>query len=497
VDNPVGLSKACGQARPDDEGVSESTPGLSTGRHFHSPRLGASVAVVDEPLQDSSVNTEPEGLDMKVTRGMRRRSAKLERRAQLVTPDTLIAGVDLARKDSVVVLVRARDKARVGRLRIPTTADGVRTLVRRAGELQRRHQLPHLVLGMEACSHYWKVVAKAATEIGLPYVIVQSFVLARSRELDDLTRDKTDPRDAALIADLVAELRFVDAQLETGVWAELRLLAEARDQRGVERRSALQEQRAFLELVWPALLQQVPDLAGTHVQATLRLGLTPLEIAGLPLDEFTRRLRDEHRDRRFLRWMAQRIWSAAQAATDSDELTAATVRLQFAAGRVLAAERAVEIIDRRMLAAFERTGLGWLRGQIRGLGDVCLVNLLAMTGDLRRFDDARCLPKLAGSNPTERSSGQSHAPGGIHRRGRKVLRLLAYQAAVCLVLHNPDFRLRFLALTQREHHRLEKRQAYVAVANKLLRTLWALATSGRAYDSQVALGIVRAEVRAA
>jgi transposase len=77
-------------------------------------------------------------------------------------------------------------------------------------------------------------------------------------------------------------------------------------------------------------------------------------------------------------------------------------------------------------------------------------------------------------------------PGGIHRRGRKALRLLAYQAAVCLVLHHPDFRQRFLALTQRDHHRLEKRQAYVAVANELLRTLWA--TVGR---PRVALGRTR------
>jgi transposase len=498
VGNPVGLSKACGQAHPADQRISESTPGLSTGRHFHSPRLGSGVAVVEEPLQDSElVNNEPEGLDMKVTRGMRRRSAKLERRSALVTPDTLIAGVDLARKESVVVFVRARDKVRLGRLRVPTTAAGVQTLARRARELQRRHQLPRLVLGMEACAHYWKVLAKAATQIGLPYLIVQSFVLARARELDDLTRDKTDPRDAALIADLVAELRFVDAQLETGVWAELRLLAEARDQRSVERNAALHEQRSLLELIWPDLLEQVPDLDGTHVQATLRLGQSPLEIAALTLDEFSRRLRVEHRDRRFLGWMAGRIWTAAQAAADSDELTAATLRVQFAAERALAAERAIDILDRRMLAASDRTGLGWLRGQIRGLGDVGLVNLLALTGDLRRFDDARCLPKLAGSNPTERSSGQSHAPGGIHRRGRKTLRLVAYQAAVCLVLHNPDFRQRFVALTQREHHRLEKRQAYVAVANKLLRTLWTMATSGRSYDSQIALGIVRGEVRAA
>lgn len=434
---------------------------------------------------------------MKGTRGMRRRTAKLERRARLITPDTLIAGVDLARKESWVVFVRARDKARLGRLRIPPTAAGVQTLVRRAGELQRRHQLPRLVLGMEACGHYWKMIAKAAAQLQVPYRLVQSFVLARAREFDDLTRDKTDPRDAALIADLVADLRFLESQLETGVWAELRLLAEARDQRQVERCAALQEQRAFLELVWPALLEQVPDLAGTHLQATLRLGLSPREIADLSLVEFTQRLRDEHRDRRFLGWMAHRIWTAARLAADSDELGAAILRVQFAAQRVRAAEQAIDLLDRRMLAAFERTGLGRLHGQIRGLGDVGLVNLFALIGDPSRFDDARCLPKLAGSNPTERSSGQSQAFAGIHRRGRRTLRLLAYQAAVCLVRHNPDFRQRYLALTTREHHRLEKRQAYVAVANKLLRTLWTMATSGRAYDSRIALGLVGSKVQAA
>jgi transposase len=195
--------------------------------------------------------------------------------------------------------------------------------------------------------------------------------------------------------------------------------------------------------------------------------------------------------------MARRIWTAAQAATDSDELTAAMLRARFAAEQVLAAEQAIAILNQRMLAAFERTGLGWLRHQIHGLGDVSLINLLALAGDPRRFDDARCLPKLAGSNPTERSSGQSQAPGGIHRRGRKALRLCAYQAAISLVAHNPDFRQRFLALTQREHHRLERRQAYVAVANKLLRTLWAMATGGCTYDSRIALGLTRGEVRAA
>lgn len=423
---------------------------------------------------------------MKVTRGMQRRAAKAARRATMVGPDTLIAGIDLAKKHSVVVFLRARDRAPLGRLRIPTTAAGLVELERRGRELMERTGLGRLLLGMEATGHYWKILARAATELGLPYVIVQSFVLARSRELDDLTRNKNDQRDAFLIGQLVAEHRFTEVVLERGAWAELRLLAEARDQRRVERGAGLIEQRALLELVWPELLEQVSTLAGTHLQACLRLGLTPAEIATMSLAQFARLLQREHGERRFTSWMAERLWAAARANRPCDETAAAMLRVQLAAQRILAADQAVTTLDARMVGIFETTGLSWMKGQIRGIGEALLINLLALSGDPRRFDDAGCMVKLAGSNPTERSSGQVEASGGIPRRGRRTLRVVACQAAVCLIKHNPDFEAFFRRLTQRPQRPLAAKAARVAVANKLMRILWAMAVSGQAYDSQLA-----------
>jgi transposase len=415
---------------------------------------------------------------------MQRRTAKLARRSEIVNGRTLLAGIDIAKRESLVVFVRAADKARLGKLRIPTTAQGVLEVARRGRQLTEQLGLERLVLAMETTGHYWKILARSAQRLGLRYVTVQSFVVARAREFDDLTRDKTDQRDAGLIADLACELRFNEVQLESGAWAELRSLAEARDHYRVDQRSALQEQRALLELSWPELLRSVPDLDGSHLQAMLRLGLAPSQIASLPKARFTAALRREHR-KRFLPWMAGRLWAAAGRACPEDQSPALTLRLQLAAQRNLAGEVAVRRLDQEMRLAFEQTGLGWLRGQIRGLGDTMLHNLLALSGDPRRLDDSRCMVKLAGSNPTERSSGEQQATGGIHRRGRPLLRLLAHQAAISLVSHNPDFKLRFLALTQRHHRPLEKKQAYIAVANKLLRTLWVLAVTGQSYRSQL------------
>ena len=297
-------------------------------------------------------------------------------------------------------------------------------------------------------------------------------------------RHAVDLRDAGLIADLASDLRFNEVQLESGAWAELRTLADARDHYRVDQRAALQEQRALLELTWPELLEQVPELDGSHLQAMLRLGLAPHQIASLSKARFAAQLRREHIGR-FRPWMAERLWAAARAAHPEDHSPAFTLRLQLAAQRNRAGQLAVARLDQEMASAFEQTGLGWMRGQIRGLGEIMLHNLLALAGDPRRLDDSRCMVKLAGSNPTEHSSGEQQAGGGIHRRGRPLLRLLAHQAAVTLVRHNPDFRARFLALTQRPHNPLEKKQAYVAVGNKLLRTLWALAVHSQPYRSQL------------
>ena len=153
---------------------------------------------------------------MQITRGMQRRTDKLARRRERLPADALIAGVDLGKKHSVVVFVRAADRARVGRLDIRNDPAGRTRLIARGRELVDEHRTGPLVVAMEPTSHFWKPLARAAAAAGVPYVLVQGFVVSQARELEDLTRDKTDLRDAGLIAELAAELRFTETRLPEG-----------------------------------------------------------------------------------------------------------------------------------------------------------------------------------------------------------------------------------------------------------------------------------------
>ncbi len=434
---------------------------------------------------------------MQVTRGMRRRTDKLARHRERLPADALIAGVDLGKKRSVVVFVRATDRARLGRLDISSDPAGRAQLIARGRELVAAHGTGPLVVAMEPTSHFWKPLARAVDAEDVPYVLVQGFVVSHARELDDLTRDKTDTRDATLIADLAAGLRFTETRLPEGPWAESALLVDARDARRIERSAALQEVRALLELAWPSLLAACPALRGSHLGAMLRSGSTPQQLAALPARRFGALLR-RHHEGRFMDWMARRLQAAARDVVALPETPAAALRWRLAMERVALADAAIVELDRRLVELLELSGYGWLRGQIRGLGDPTLAALLALTGDPARYDDARCLVKLAGTNPTARSSGEHEAAGGIHRRGRPLLRFLSFQAAVTLVRHEPDYRHRYDELTAPDRrNRLAPKQAYVALGNKLLRTLWSMAVSGADYEPAIARGEVRPLPRAA
>lgn len=404
---------------------------------------------------------------MQVTRGMRRRSEKQARRRERLPADALIAGVDLAKKEAVVVYVRASDRARVGKLVVSSDPVGRARLIARGRELAAAHGTGLLVLAMEPTSHFWKPLARTAEAAGIADVLVQGFVVAHARELDDLTRDKTDARDAGLIADLAAELRFTETRL-------------------------LQEMRALLELAWPDLLAACPDLAGTHLQALLRTGLTPQANS----------------------WPCR---SVASRPSCVDIIGAASCAGWPAACGPLpgTCPSCPRPRPRRCAGVSPRSGSRWRtvpspsstrawsscssRPATAGCGASSKASRTPRSRlcspspvTLARCDDARCLVKLAGTNPTERSSGEREAAGGIHRRGRPVLRYVAYQAAVCLVRHEPEFQRRFGELTDtRRAHRLTPKQAYVALANKLLRTLWSMAVSGRGYEPAIARGEVR------
>jgi transposase len=88
----------------------------------------------------------------------------------------------------------------------------------------------------------------------MPFVCVQPVVSSWSRRTEDLTFEKTDDKDAVLIARLTAQLRCYVPEPVDEAWARLRHLGTRREQLLTEAGSQVQQMPDLLECAWPAAL---------------------------------------------------------------------------------------------------------------------------------------------------------------------------------------------------------------------------------------------------
>src|SRR5215469_1281607 len=145
----------------------------------------------------------------------------------------------------------------------------------------------------EPTGHRWRVLGQLAADRGMSFVCVQPMLSSWARRSEDLTFDKTDEKDAVLIARLTAQLRCYVPEPVDETWGRLRHLGARREQLLTSIVSEIQQVRALLECVWPAALEcaQQPfrsktwtaamhvvcDRAGGDLTRTRQLGLARFE----------------------------------------------------------------------------------------------------------------------------------------------------------------------------------------------------------------------------
>src|SRR6266550_643757 len=151
------------------------------------------------------------GNDSGVSRGDRNRNARLERLRALVPLTNAIAGIDLAGKKQMVV-VTDHDSRVIARRAFRCRAWDLGAALDWAAGRAAAHGWAGVTVSGEPAGHRWRVLGQlAADRAGAVRVCVQPVVTSWSRRTEDLTCDKTDDKDAVLIARLTAQLRCPSA----------------------------------------------------------------------------------------------------------------------------------------------------------------------------------------------------------------------------------------------------------------------------------------------
>lgn len=436
-----------------------------------------------------------------VSRGDRRRNARLAELRLLVTRQNAIVGIDLAEDNQALVVtdhdskVLARRSPRCKAWQLGEVLDWS------VGKAQARG-FESVTVACEPTGSRWMHVQQACAERGLNFVCVQTLVTHNARVAEDYTRDKSDQKDAVLIARLTAELRCYRPEMIEEEWATLRYLGQRRDALVTETLRCRQQITDRLALAWPAALsaataplESVTFLACLQAVAD-RCDGDLGKLRGYGLAEFTQIVRGV-----LPRWGGQRICHRITAAFHSalgDSRGAVPARRRGAlklAGHALAdLRRARELrarIEAEMTAQLDVLGVADVLASIDGLSLPVAACILAEIGDPARFGSSRALVKHAGVAPCDNSSGNSAGQARISRRGRPVLRKAAWRGTWAMIHGaNPVLAARYAHLTSRDTGKLAKGQAHIACMAALLRWIYSVITSRAAWDRRVAAGTI-------
>lgn len=436
-----------------------------------------------------------------LTRGDRRRNERLARLRSIVRRDLAVVAVDLASAKQAAV-VTEHDSVVLGRRMFAGDAWVIDDILDWAAPIAAEAGFAGVVLACEPTGHRWKPLLDRSRVRGVELVCVNPMLVHRGREEEDFTRDRSDFKDATIIAKKVTELRCYVPYMQEGHWCRLRHLGARRNDQLVVAGSARQRLRDLLECAWPAVLSTAADpLDAVTWRAAMEVSTDPGQIVAMGFDAFAAAVRDRlprwggvRRNQRILRAIYDTAQSPGGVAT---ERAAACERAAYALADWRHALEQLADVEARMLEVLDALGLTELVTSIDGLSAVGAAAILAETGDPARFDCARTWTKHAGLCPRANESGNFHGATAVSRRGRPGLRTAAWRAIWGALRHNSVYAGRYTHLTTRPDNPLRPGQARAAIAAALLRQLFVVVTRRQAWDPAIAAGTTEVAPQAA
>lgn len=413
-----------------------------------------------------------------------------DEKLQLIQPGTILIGIDAAKRSHWVQAIHFNGVSIGKAFNIKNTREGFESLVAKIERIKQETGCHQVLAGVESTGHYWKTLAWFLMQNGITVVLVNPHHVKKSKELDDNTPSKSDPKDAKIIARLVKDGRFMAVYLPQGVYGELRTLSNLRAQLTAKLHSTKNIVTAILDECFPEFETVFKSFNGKTALHILRhypfpedlkcLGVTGINV------EIKKAVKQGVGKKR-----ADSLYQAACNTIGIPANDSTKLKLWLYLDEFKTLTERIETVEQEMKKQLIATGISDYILSIKGIGIVIAAGLLGEIGDPSRFTSWKQIRKLAGFNLVETSSGERKGKHKISKRGRSLLRNYLYQAAVIVGTINPEFKKLYRYLITRKLNPLKKKQALVVLAIKLIRVIQTLIKRKEKYDPVKVLGLVR------
>lgn len=420
------------------------------------------------------------------------------KKIEVITAQTLIVGVDIAKKVQWAQFTDFRGIEISKPLKFNNNFTGFKIIIQKIEEIKKKCNFNNVFVGMEPTGHYWKPLGAFLENNGIKVILVNPLHTKKAKELDDNSQTKSDKKDALTIAKLVKDGRYSEMYLPKKEYAELRALTLTRIEVSKTQNATKNRIRALMDEYFPefetVFKTFIEGKAALHLLKNCPFPKDLLEIGENKILELLKQVVKKTVGKK-------KITELLIVAKDSVGMTLGTegakIRLMVLLENFEQNERHLEIIEKEMEKQLLQTGYFEVLTSVPGIGIVSASSFLGEIGDPKRFKSAQQIIRLAGYNLVENSSGTHKSKTRISKRGRKNLRSILYKMAMVTVCRNNDMKLLYNYLKTRKDNPLKGKQALIVICEKLVRVMFSLINTNNKYDTTKVLGALRLEQIAA
>lgn len=390
--------------------------------------------------------------------------------------DYLVVGIDVAKEEHHAFFGTANGKTLFRRLVFDNDLRGFEKLLNQVRVMQIQEGLKKVVFGLEPTANYHKPLGEHLIRCGHQVVLVSGVAVQRNRELLDGRWDKHDTKDAANVADLVAQGKCLFYE-----YPEMRL-RDLRNLLSLKRRFKRQEHGYRVRIRNHLVAKYFPELDRYYDQsekvslAIVRWCLDPSVIAGLEYGKF-QELVAPGRERMYQGRRLPVIWKLAVDSVGCQVGPGVEFEAKVMVEGLRQIRENLQAIDEKIREICSQFPEYEFLRTIPGFGADVSSKVLGAIGDPLRFQNGRQVLKMAGYDLSADRSGKTSdtAAPVISKKGKADLRYALYQAALIASIRHPRFMVYFANKLQgRAQEPGIKTKMRVKLAAKLLIMAWTL-----------------------
>jgi len=401
-------------------------------------------------------------------------------------PSSAVVGIDIAKRKHFACGLDPEGQTIQAPFSFTNDEAGFQQLLDRVTDLGNRHLINAWVFGFEASGGYEKPLAAFLVEQGFDVVQVDSFVAKRQRELMTGSVDKNDAKDCVAIAFLMRQ-GFVQYYHLRGLKEESLVGLVRLNEHLKKRRTQLKLKIKgnVLKYTFPELEGFCKNVASQFSMELLTQFPTPHDIVQVGKLEFKKTMLPRLRSKRIAFYLDE-VYSLAEHSVGLklDRWTTKALELRTYVAELRTIEQQRLAIVKRLTADLETNEDYELIRTIPGVGLETGSALLAEIGDISRFGSDRQLISFAGLDLVSYQSGEYSGPARVSKRGRPLIRKVAYQAVnAALLARKPNILNRkYREIVAKQGQTKDVRQkAKVKLCAKLLRIVFAVLTKREPY----------------